>query len=325
MEKLVTIVSVYYNREDYVTESINSLLFQTHQNLEIIIIDDGSTDKTYERLNEFNDSRLKIISHENMGFVKSIKKAISIAKSEIIAIHGSGDISHADRIEKQLKVLKENSEVGLVSNYANKVNKITGKSRVTDELFNSNKGYIEQLLGKDILIHGSTMFLKSVYNKVNGYRDYFKYGQDRDLWLRMCQISKPHVIPEVLYTMYVLPDSVSDNFNKRIMQLYFRSMSSQCINMRIRYGADIIDEYGTYAGFFRSYDKELSNKLFRTALTEISKGNTNNAFFSIELSTKEWFTFRNFLFKLLLKVSVKTKFSTDLLIKVMKNLKGNRI
>ena len=106
MQPLVSIITVYYNREQYIKESIQSLLEQTYKNTEIIIVDDGSNDETLNILNKFTDNRIRIISHGNMGFVKSIKKAIDISKGKYIAIHGSVDISHANRIERQVDFLK---------------------------------------------------------------------------------------------------------------------------------------------------------------------------------------------------------------------------
>ncbi|MDZ7835005.1 MAG: glycosyltransferase family 2 protein [Alkalibacterium sp.] len=114
---LVSIVTVYYNRENQVKESIESLLNQTYQNIEIIAVDDGSTDNTYKLLSSYKDSRLKVIRHTNSGFVKSIRKAIEHSNGDIIAVHGSGDISFLNRIEKQVSVLKNNSRIGVVSCY----------------------------------------------------------------------------------------------------------------------------------------------------------------------------------------------------------------
>ena len=111
---LVSVVSAYYNRQDKVIDSINSLLNQTYKNLEIIVIDDGSTDDTYKVLSSLEDPRLKIISQPNQGFVRAIRYAISVSNSEFIAIHGAGDISLPKRIEMQVNLLMGNPDIGVV-------------------------------------------------------------------------------------------------------------------------------------------------------------------------------------------------------------------
>jgi len=324
MDSLISIISIYYNRKDFVKESINSLLNQTYKNTEIIIIDDGSTDGTYEELKKIEDNRLRIYTQENMGFVKSIIKAIDLSEGEYIAIHGSGDISHSTRIEKQVNFLNENSEYGLISNYANKETLDKKRSQSVSDNF-ENDNYIDTLLKKNILVHGSTMFRKEIYDKVGGYRDFFKFGQDRDLWLRMCQITKPYIIPEVLYTMRVLPESVSNDFNKTIFQLYFRSMSNQCIIQRLRNETDIIDTFDVSAPFLRDRDKDLAKAFLRLATVEISKDNLINALKAVQLSTKEKRLILNESLKLVIIFSLKFNFAKVILVNGTRKVRKNKV
>ena len=132
-EPLVSVISAYYNREDHVEESIQSLLDQTYENLEIIThVDDGSTDNTLERLRRFDDPRLKIVTHENCGLVLSFIKAIEMSSGEYIAIHGSGDLSLPRRIEKQAALLQEKEKVGVVGCYVNNIDTVTGHEMVRE-------------------------------------------------------------------------------------------------------------------------------------------------------------------------------------------------
>src|SRR5690554_1448439 len=112
---LVSIITGYFNRKENLKESIQSVLDQDYLNFEFIIFDDCSTDGTFEMINSFNDSRLRIIKHEtNIGFTKGIIAAIAEGKGEFIAIHGAGDISYPGRIRKQVEFLQSNPEVSLV-------------------------------------------------------------------------------------------------------------------------------------------------------------------------------------------------------------------
>lgn len=323
MQPLVSIITVYYNRKEYINESIQSLLDQTYENTEILIVDDGSSDGTLNILNRFSDNRIRIISHENMGFVRSIKKAIDMSKGEYIAIHGSGDISHANRIERQLDFLVKNLDVGVVSNFAYQMT-VDGNRRLIKNSFVS-QNYIEQLLDKSILIHGSAMFRKDIYYKAGGYREFFKFGQDRDLWLRMCEVTKPYVLPEILYTMYILPGSVSDDFDKRIMQLFFQSVSNQCVKQRRKSGNDIVYQYGFYAPFFRKRDKVLALKFARTSIVELSRNNYVNAIKALEYSKNEKNTLIVTILLFIIKIGETNNYIKNFVISIAKTLRRKRI
>lgn len=111
MEDLITVIVPIYNREKYVAETIESIINQTYKNLEIILVDDGSSDNTlsiikhYERL----DSRIKVFVQKNMGICMAVRNAFRISSGKYIARCDSDDINELDRYEKQLKYLKENN------------------------------------------------------------------------------------------------------------------------------------------------------------------------------------------------------------------------
>lgn len=111
MEDLISIIVPVYNIEKYLHEGMESVLNQTHKNLEIILVDDGSTDRSldickyYEKL----DSRVKVLTQKNTGICGAFKKGLSVATGKYVARHDGDDINTLDRYEKQLKYLKENN------------------------------------------------------------------------------------------------------------------------------------------------------------------------------------------------------------------------
>jgi glycosyltransferase involved in cell wall biosynthesis len=116
-QPLVSIISVYYNRKNFVSASVQSLLNQSCPELEIILVDDGSTDGTLQALQSFSNPRVRVITGTNQGFVKALKGAIETAHGSLIAIHGSGDVSQPQRVEKQVEFLLGHPEVGVVGCY----------------------------------------------------------------------------------------------------------------------------------------------------------------------------------------------------------------
>ncbi|MCQ6558890.1 glycosyltransferase [Paenibacillus mendelii] len=274
---MVSIVTVYYNRENFVIDSIQSLLNQSYSDIEIIAIDDGSTDGTLDKLMSFNDSRLKVITHDNMGFVKSIIKAVKYATGDFIAIHGSGDFSYETRIERQVELLQSRPEVGLVSCYVENVNMMTGNSYVDKAEIDPSGDVTKQLIQANFLHHGEVMFRRSVYTQAGGYREFFKFAQDHDLWLRMSLFSQIAIVPETLYRRYRLPDSVSASIDKTMMQLYFCEMCIQCIELRMRNQPDLIDRYGMQASFFWNRTGRLARILWRFSLTALYRRGISDA------------------------------------------------
>ncbi|GGD76164.1 glycosyltransferase [Paenibacillus nasutitermitis] len=274
---LVSIVTVYYNRAEHVIESIKSLLGQSYTNIEVIAVDDGSTDDTLAVMHTLKDPRLKIISHSNRGFVKSIIEAVAQSSGEIIAVHGSGDISYETRIESQLHVLLTQPQVGVVGCYVENVNTVTNVSFIGKPAINDSIGITHQLLQGNIFTHGEVMYRRSVYEQSGGYRDFFKFTQDYDLWLRMSLITQFHVVPEVLYRRYTLPDGVSASIDKTLMQKYFGEMGKQCVELRMKHKPDLIDSYGMYGSFFRERSGRLSKILWRLSLIALYQGDSISA------------------------------------------------
>ncbi len=319
---LVSIVTIYYNRSNVVEESINSLLTQSHKDLEIIAIDDGSTDGTYEKLLSINDERLNVIKQRNMGFVKSLKKAISISKGDYIAIHGSGDISSTKRIEKQAETLEKQPDIGVVSCYTKNINMVTGDQKIVSPEIPNERNLTDVIKDGNPFNHGCMMFRKKTYEDVGGYRDFFKYTQDRDLWLRMSLETKFYQVPETLYIRYNLPDGVSNKPFKVFMQYYFGEISNQCIDQRRNNEQDIVDLYGFYAPFFKKRSKRLSKKLQKQSLSYLLRDDLESALLFIDFAINEKKSLNNIILKAFLhlinRVAFLKKFSSTLL----KNIKN---
>ncbi|MFC5652884.1 glycosyltransferase [Paenibacillus solisilvae] len=304
---MVSVITIYYNRAEYVMESIQSLLDQTYTDLEIIAVDDGSTDNTLELLHSFSDPRLKVISHPNQGFVKSIISAVSLASHEIIAIHGSGDISLPERIEKQVKVLEERPEIGVVGCYVANENMVSNESMISKPEIDKKIGISKQLLHMNIFLHGEVMFRKSIYLKAGGYRDYFKFAQDYDLWLRMSLYTEFAVVKEVLYNRFTLSDGVSASSSKISMQMYFAEVARQCFEQQSKGQKDIIQLHGVYCPYYRRRTKRLSSIFWRLSIVSLAQKDVEGSSYFNRLSINEKLSAQNTIFAALLVLLRKSK------------------
>lgn len=314
----VTLVTAFYNRDKYVQKSIQSLLDQTYENLEIIAIDDGSTDNTYKELCKFQDKRYKPVTQKNKGFVVSIIEAIKNSQSELIAIHGSGDIADPEKIQKQVNVIKLNPKYGITATYH------TGyhffKKKYIDEKRDRDYSiaFTDQLLKFNFICQGTILFRRDVYEKVGGYRSFFKFAQDYDLWLRMSFATELFVLPEILYERTYIPTTLSNDWQKVIQQKFFQEIIRQNADLIRNQEIDLVDKYGFYCPFFLKRSKRLSKSFTLYSLQllftndnwkgakevlDISlheKRNLLNTFAQILLFLTKFTIFRYF-FKLLIK------------------------
>ena len=213
--KLSVIIPVR-NGEEYISESIDSLISQTYKGFEIIIINDGSTDSTLSILNSYQLSNLKVFSTSGVGLVQALNLGISKSNGEFIARLDSDDICFPDRFEKQVLVLENNKKIGAVFTGFETINE-TGKilSQV-NLVVKKREDILDSLTFKQKftpLIHPSVMLRKSCLLELSSYREYTSC-EDRDLWIRLINISEFHFIKKPLLKYRVNPMGIS-NLNRQ--------------------------------------------------------------------------------------------------------------
>ncbi len=190
-----------YNGEKYLSQSVESILNQTYENFEFVIIDDGSTDNSYSILKQYASQHSQIVlikNEKNLGLTKSLNLGLKIAKGKYIARQDHDDISHPERLEKEVRYLDQNPDVMLV----------TGNLKLIDSLgqfINNTKRFMEQKLIAWYLLfynviggHSLVMFRREEVVALGGYYEAFLYGQDYQLWLRLVETGKIVILPEVL-------------------------------------------------------------------------------------------------------------------------------
>ncbi len=188
MEDLVSVIMGIYNipTKDILSKSINSILNQSYKNIEFIIIDDCSTNNTYDWANEItkNDNRVILMKNErNLGLAKTLNICLKVARGKYIARMDGDDFCDLSRIEKQVRFLKSNPNYKLVNS----------SMILFDENGEWGKRNVQQnITVKSFLftnpIHHPTIFTyKECYDQVNGYCEkwYATRNEDYDLFMRM--------------------------------------------------------------------------------------------------------------------------------------------
>ena len=196
----ITVLMPVYNDERFVRFSIESILNQTFQNFEFIIINDASNDNTLEILNDYKnqDSRIIIASNDiNLRVPKSLNKGLSLAKGRYIARIDSDDISVEERLEKQFLFLENNKEFGLVGSYTEVIDENGDNIDFWHEY--SEPEYIFYTLSFwNCLVTSTVMFEKELAIRLGGFNPDFDRTEDYELWYKVSRVKKIHVIPEYL-------------------------------------------------------------------------------------------------------------------------------
>ena len=209
----ISIILPVFNCEKYIKDSVNSILKQSYKDFELIIINDGSNDRTAEIINSFNDRRIKYHFQQNQGLSKSINKGIGLAKYKYIARQDADDISLPLRLEKQIKHMKSNPKCYLLGTWA----QIIHQEKLTNRYLihpTSHSGCIYKLLFDCCFTHTSVMIRKSIFEETGLFNeDNNKVPPvDYEMFSRISKISKVENIPEVLVYFRENPSSIS--FNK---------------------------------------------------------------------------------------------------------------
>lgn len=224
-KSLVTIICLCYNQEKYVVESLFSAIHQDHPFIEVIVVDDFSTDNSREVIQKWlvDYPEIQFIANEtNLGSTKSFNKALKLAKGDYIIDLACDDILLPNCVSLQLKAFQESKfkNLGIVYGNAELIND-DGKFYSYYFPVDSNKKTIEKRATGDIylsVISGgnsicsvSSMVKKSVFDALNGYDENLAY-EDLDLWIRASRIYDFDYIDEILIKKRISITSLGTHF-----------------------------------------------------------------------------------------------------------------
>lgn len=207
---LVSVLLPVYNGRNYVTSAINSILKQTYDNYEIIVINDGSTDDSALLINNISDSRIHYYEQENQGLAASLNRAIGMAKGKYLCRQDQDDVSLPLRLERQVEFLETHSRCGMVGTWA----EIWGEGTRTDRIHKhpaDNASLQFFLLFNNPFVHSSVMIRKEAIDKVGLYSTdrNRQPPEDYELWSRIARDFEIANIPEILHVYREIPGSMS--------------------------------------------------------------------------------------------------------------------
>lgn len=203
---MISVVIPTYNRESSIYKSVKSVLNQTYQNIEVIVVDDGSTDKTEELIKGINDPRLRYVFQDNAGACRARNNGVEHAHGKYIAFHDSDDVWHKEKLEKQINVMIEkNADVVFC-----KLIKVYDSKKSTMSPANLCEGFIN--INTNLFGIGTQSLLckKEVLDKYS-FDENMPRLQDLEFMMRVIRNFSVYCLDEGLVDYYIGNESIGGN------------------------------------------------------------------------------------------------------------------
>ena len=219
-EPLISVILPVYNGELYLREAIQSILSQTCTNIEIIIINDGSTDKTASIISSFTDPRIRYIEQENRGLSEALNRGIRLSSGDYIARQDSDDISLPTRLERQVAFLVSNPDCGMVGTWS-EIWRERQKTRKAHQHPEKNSLLKYELLFNNPFVHSSVLIRREVFDQVGMYTtdSSRQPPEDYELWSRVARKFDVGNVGELLHIYRETKNSISREKWQKIMDV----------------------------------------------------------------------------------------------------------
>jgi glycosyltransferase involved in cell wall biosynthesis len=238
---LVSVIMPMRNTERFVIPALNSILRSKELAIEIIVVDDKSTDQSVNRVREVRDRRIRLLEGNGRGAANAMNLALAQARGEIIMCCDSDDLFPAERISQQTAWLQSHMEYDAVcGNYStidsdgNEITLLrcgTAFADITDEL-----------AGGKVRAHLCTYAIRSSFvRRVAGFREFFISGYDIDFQLRCGELGRIAFVPENWYTYRIHNSSIIHTQSSAMMNFYERT-AYELQKQRHEFGIDDIQK-----------------------------------------------------------------------------------
>ena len=186
----VSVLMANYNGERFLSEAIESILNQSYTDLELIVVDDGSTDSSVSVIRLFcvRDSRVRgIFLQKNLGTAKAANRGLRVTRGNYVARMDSDDLCHRNRLVKQVAYLDKHPDIYMLGCGYKNIDEHGTRVRALDVPFFCGPAFLERCIKKGVypLLHPSIMVRRFCFEELTGYRETFRIGEDLDLYARM--------------------------------------------------------------------------------------------------------------------------------------------
>lgn len=188
MEPKVSVLLPVHNAEAYLSEAVESILGQSLTALELVCIDDGSTDRSHGILQSYGarDGRVRVIRGEHAGLITALNKGLKMARAPLVARMDADDISAPDRLDKQYRRFELDPGLWVLGTAEQRID-AAGRSRGHSPVVTGCDAVASALRETCVICHPSVMMRREPILALGGYRAAYRHAEDYDLWLRVSE------------------------------------------------------------------------------------------------------------------------------------------
>jgi glycosyltransferase involved in cell wall biosynthesis len=272
----------------FLRETIESILSQTYKDFHLLLVDDGSTDNSFQYLQSLDDPRVEVRQQKNLGLCESLNHAIASVDSEFIARLDQDDLSLPTRLQEQINLLEQNPNYICVFSNVSRISE-TGREF---GYYNLNpdqpiSDYEQSIYG--CIVHSTVCFRRQAFNKIGGYRSFVYPVDDYDLLLRFWEYGKVAVInkPLVKYRIHSKAGTFKVFHDMQVKTRYVTAMSELRMKgqpeISLEKFVETIDQANSLTKFSR-FSKERGMLFFRKAGLLIGEGENLHGAFNLLLA-----------------------------------------
>lgn len=284
---LISVIIPAFNADLYIQKALESVCNQSHENLEIIVIDDGSTDRTKDIIEKFEDSRILLISRENRGLIATLNEAIEISRGDYIARMDADDICLSTRLETQVQYLRKHNNIGLLFTGIEYIDENGRKLKEKVSIKSRKLEPVELLFGCPVC-HPTAMFDMTKLKKSDiQYDKAYCLAEDFELWTRLVNITEIGIINEVLFKYRIHPNSITSKHSEKQRIIATRAVKeNMTMNHQFSDNQHLFTIYNNHLG-----DESYFKTLFSLAFIALTLKILNKKFNYRKYFSKSYYLF----------------------------------
>ncbi len=230
----ISVVLPVYNAEQHIKEAVDSILKQSFQDFELLLMNDGSSDNSLQVMQEHygNNEQVQIIDQTNHGLIYTLNKAISLAKGELIARMDADDIAFPERFAKQVALFDADPDLVLCSSSTQNFGAETNLALRSDD----NDELKALLLFWPPFAHPAAMFKRSAFteHKVS-YDENYKHCEDFALWSELAPLGRFSNVTEVMLNYRVHENQVTNTFPETVLDAHYRICQKNLAALKVTF------------------------------------------------------------------------------------------
>ena len=222
-----------YNAERYVKDAVASILNQTYRNLELIIIEDGSTDNSIQELESIKDDRIKLVKNGvNRGQIYTRNLGLKLAKGEYIGMFDADDIAYPDKFKLQINFLEKNEDYGMIGSWAKFIDEDGKRLRGSWKLRAKPDMIPSIMLFKNYFLQSAVVYRKDCISK-HSFKEGFEIAEDYIIWLEIIEKYKTWNLQKYLVDYRIHKGSITKRKPERKLQVERILFNQQLIKLGI--------------------------------------------------------------------------------------------